>query len=350
MRATRRAADTNPAFFQLSKAQPNMKKLVIAFCLLPSISLAAEISQKADNPPSYWDVVDYCNKQFPKADNPQSANFGKASACIREEDYRRRINSANYRLPTATTAPVLPTQPHLANEYFPEMTIEGKIDENTVSQVQKFSDENKGRNPVLSSPIVYFNSPGGSLDAAMEIGRIIRKNQYYTEVAKSSSVSGMQHTAKCASACVFAFAGGGLRWAFDNQLGIHRPYFDTVKPINVKKAIENLENVSRDYFKEMGISQRLVDDMMVVPSNEMTWLTNKEAKRYGLVGEDLINEEEEVLYFMKKFNLSRDVYEKRHDLAPRICGPEVKWIESESREKHFERVEECLQRVLRTGK
>jgi hypothetical protein len=166
-----------------------MKKLVIAFCLLPSISLAAEISQKADNPPSYWDVVDYCIKQFPEATNPRAPTYNPrtaaysphAATCIREEDYRRRINSANYRLPVATTAPILPAQPHLANEYFPEMTIEGRIDESTVSKVQHFADANRGRSPLLASPMVFFNSPGGSLEAAMSVGRILRKYNIWTE-------------------------------------------------------------------------------------------------------------------------------------------------------------------------
>jgi hypothetical protein len=46
---------------------------------------------------------------------------------------------------------------------------------------------------------VSLDSPGGNVEAAMESGRLIRLRELQTEVAPGGS---------CASACVWAFAGG----------------------------------------------------------------------------------------------------------------------------------------------
>src|SRR5690349_7861656 len=55
----------------------------------------------------------------------------------------------------------------------------------------------------LSNAVVVFNSPGGSLKAGLEIGRAIRLKGFATAVPDGAA---------CASACAFAWLGGGARW------------------------------------------------------------------------------------------------------------------------------------------
>jgi hypothetical protein len=43
--------------------------------------------------------------------------------------------------------------------------------------------------------------------------------------------------------------------------------------------------------------------MMIVPSRNIKWLTFEEAKNYGLFGYDLLKEEEDILYTMRKYGI-----------------------------------------------
>ena len=65
---------------------------------------------------------------------------------------------------------------------------------------QRFADEIAARGEYVRT--VSLDSPGGSLDDAMEIARLIRKGGFATEVADG---------AICASSCPLAFAGGTQR-------------------------------------------------------------------------------------------------------------------------------------------
>lgn len=77
------------------------------------------------------------------------------------------------------------------------LSIEGEIVEGDLRQLQIVHERAIAANGSLT--IVGFNSPGGDLNEAMSIGRWIRKKKLTTGIAKEDS---------CASACVYAFAGG----------------------------------------------------------------------------------------------------------------------------------------------
>jgi len=61
---------------------------------------------------------------------------------------------------------------------------------------------------------IHLDSQAGSIDAAIEIGRIVRKSQMMVVVDADS---------KCASACVLIFAAGVMRMNYGPVL-VHRPY------------------------------------------------------------------------------------------------------------------------------
>jgi hypothetical protein len=85
--------------------------------------------------------------------------------------------------------------------------------ESTVSRVRNTAESSQYTFTFLS---VELNSPGGSVDAAMKIGRILRKEGPIVDVKKD---------ALCLSACVLTLAGGATR-GLDGTIGIHRPYFE----------------------------------------------------------------------------------------------------------------------------
>ena len=73
---------------------------------------------------------------------------------------------------------------------------------------------------------IYLNSPGGSLMAGLELGRILRSKHAYVHVGRSSKYRQGDFEeitpGICASACSYAFLGGERREAAENQIGVHR--------------------------------------------------------------------------------------------------------------------------------
>ena len=131
---------------------------------------------------------------------------------------------------------------------------------------------------------VYLNSPGGSVLAAIEMGETIR------ELGVATHIDDM---AKCASACALVFAGGVQRSTSNRSasIGIHRPYFPSemfakLDRAEARERYDELTQRVRDYLQRMGMSDRLFERMLRIPSNTIEWLKISEAKELGLIGED----------------------------------------------------------------
>jgi len=116
--------------------------------------------------------------------------------------------------------------------------IQGKITAATVESVGKLFDQFHEQQRKVASGLVCdksqldvgvrkyrngINSGGGSIDAAIAIGRLLRNERASLDV-----------TGVCFSACVLVLAGAVERNVGDaNKVGIHRPYFGTTpeKPL-----------------------------------------------------------------------------------------------------------------------
>ena len=83
---------------------------------------------------------------------------------------------------TMTFTPKPPKQPLWLFGSAWKIYAEGEIDEAAPQRLEKLIE--KLRIPPLSD--VYFNSPGGNVIAALELGRLIRRNGLNTHVAKES--------------------------------------------------------------------------------------------------------------------------------------------------------------------
>jgi len=130
--------------------------------------------------------------------------------------------------------------------------------------------------------LILIDSPGGDGLAAIEIGRILRQARAHVFV-----------TGRCASACVFVFAGGAVRAAPEESIGIHSPrmtrWVRDVGPVAVDPAdlraaalLDAANRRVREYLKEMGVADAFFEAMTQVPSDTMRYLTRAELAGFGL--------------------------------------------------------------------
>ncbi len=198
-----------------------------------------------------------------------------------------------------------------------DIDIEGEITPSTPDAVKKaladydqmVKREGSG-NDWLS---IKINSPGGSVNAAIEIARLLRSMDAPIAVGPEKI---------CVSACVLVLAGSPHRLIF-GRIGIHRPYFETPKAdvsvADVQKAYSSMTEQIRSFFREMNVSDRLADDMMLVPPEEIRFLSSDEIAGYGLGFLDPVAKEASDLQEAKKLGVDRREYMQRRSLSERLC-------------------------------
>jgi len=144
---------------------------------------------------------------------------------------------------------------------------------------------------------IFFNSDGGLLGEAVQIGSILRENRMTAGVARTV-VEGCQlgfplddacrhlmqskreHKARlyyggarCASACVYAMVGASTRHVDPGAtLRIHS---------SIGREIEKADNFLRRYVVAMGVDPGLVDAAAKIPSRTFRGLSRGEMERFG---------------------------------------------------------------------
>jgi hypothetical protein len=169
---------------------------------------------------------------------------------------------------------------------------QGRFDEGAAQRFREFLAVSAKRD----LPI-FFNSDGGLLREAVQIGSILRENRMTAGVARTV-VEGCQlgfplddacrrlmqskreHTARlyyggarCASACVYAMVGASTRHVDPGAtLRIHS---------SMGREIEKAENSLRRYVLAMGVDPGLVDAAAKIPSRTFRGLSRGEMERFG---------------------------------------------------------------------
>lgn len=186
--------------------------------------------------------------------------------------------------------------------------------ENTISRVRNTAEANQYTFTFLS---VELNSPGGSVDAAMKVGRILRKEGPIVDV---------KNGAHCLSACVLILAGGATR-GLDGTIGIHRPYFEVpsgdVSAETIKKDYQKMLQGIRAYLKEMNVVENLADDMLRTNPEHMRVLSENELTQYGLTETDPVALEAMEIQEAKVLGLDRREYMRRKLLVEHSCGGSI---------------------------
>ncbi len=149
--------------------------------------------------------------------------------------------------------------------------------ENALAKVERTATTRINDIPFVT---VELNSPGGDVVEALGIGRAIYKNLAMTMVRPGK---------ECVSACVFIFVAGAVRTPDEGaSIGLHRPLLVSWTNISAAEAharYNGLMNYLRDYFRELGISDRAFDIMMRTDSYAMRYFSPSELSDLSLRGE-----------------------------------------------------------------
>lgn len=131
---------------------------------------------------------------------------------------------------------------------------------------------------------VMLESPGGSVDEAMKIGRIVRTMFYSAQSGGFGKSAGPGSI--CASACFLIYVAAVKREAYENTLGIHRIYVrPNTSSMTAARAAEMLRSANkavRDYLEEMDVPLKFIDRMRASSSLEIDWLSMSDALDLGL--------------------------------------------------------------------
>jgi ATP-dependent protease ClpP protease subunit len=189
--------------------------------------------------------------------------------------------------------------------------IQGQIVAGTEARFEKALARLQQREPL----IVELNSQGGDVATTLKMGRIVRSSRGHTLI---------NGNATCASACVLLFGAGVSRFVADGgKLGIHRPALAAVPPqsdmATVKAAADQGARELRAYAAEMNINERLIDDMLVVPPQNVRWLSAEDRQSYGLGFLDPVYEETAIIQGAQSYNITPSEYRRRDELAKSVC-------------------------------
>lgn len=163
---------------------------------------------------------------------------------------------------------------------FTQVVIDGYIHQPTVEAFR-----NKVTSNGASYGIVYFNSAGGDLSAAEELGRLIRAKGYATQVGKLTDDQTRIGRGVCESACPIAFVGGKFRLidADTGQLGIHRFYLAKQARWAADSAVLfTAERDLRAYLDEMGIDPEFLEVMMKTPADTILPIGKRSSYAWNL--------------------------------------------------------------------
>lgn len=152
------------------------------------------------------------------------------------------------------------------------MSAEGSID---VGAAQRFAAEMDARGEYVKT--LTLNSPGGSLDDAMAMARLVREQGIATEVADGSL---------CASSCPLVLAGGVVRSVGEKAaVGLHQFYAATKGTSDPVQAMSDAQataaRIAR-YLTEMDVDPALWLHALDTPPQALYYLSADEMARYRL--------------------------------------------------------------------
>ncbi|MDB5641458.1 MAG: hypothetical protein JWN07_775 [Hyphomicrobiales bacterium] len=192
------------------------------------------------------------------------------------------------------------------------LSIEGAITAETARSFASLLELEQKRVGAWLRPVVSIQSTGGDLQAAMAIGREIRKR-----------TGTIQSAGPCHSACVFAAMGGVERKLAG--IGLHRPYFaysDTNVFAEADARYKRMLRLIVDYLFEMNISDDVLRVMVAVPPGEMRVLSAPDARRIGLNGVDPAYDEFRTGQEAAQYGISSFELRRRQAALEQQCGRE----------------------------
>ena len=153
------------------------------------------------------------------------------------------------------------------------MLAEGSIDQGAAG---RFERELEQRGEYVTT--VALNSPGGSLEDAMAMARMLRERGIDAEVADG---------ALCASSCPLLLAGGRERRAGEKAaIGVHQFYALGETPMEPAQAMADAQmttaRITR-HLGEMGIDPMIWLHALDTPPRSLYYFSAEQLEKYGLV-------------------------------------------------------------------
>ncbi|MBX5201364.1 hypothetical protein [Rhizobium sp. NZLR1] len=122
--------------------------------------------------------------------------------------------------------------------------------------------------------VIGFDSPGGNVAKAIELGRLIRTLGLSTIQVRQ---------AECASACSLAFLGGVSRLAQPGSIGVHKSSFNDTQGMKINDAVSAVQETTAEvigYMSEMGVDPALLQLSLSYDSNDIRYLSGSEMAKY----------------------------------------------------------------------
>ena len=186
----------------------------------------------------------------------------------------------------------------------------GEITSEDVSSAAVMAGLLRSGKQKIAGNTVWLASNGGDIDAAMDIGRLLRKLGVFTVIDQKD---------QCLSACVFAFMGGERR-SVAGRLGIHRPFLPVRLDTPDRQArFRYLQKTLRNFIEELDFPPSLYEAVMMVPPESMHILAAAELKRFYLDGISPSSEDAEDAAAAGRLGLSMPNYLQRKAKAP-VCS------------------------------
>ena len=161
------------------------------------------------------------------------------------------------------------------------LSLTGTIDPGSA---ERFAQEIADRGEYVST--VLLDSPGGSVNDALDIGRLILEQGLATEVRNGGL---------CASSCPLIFASGTTRIAGQEAaIGVHQIYAAALSasPVDALSvagvAMADAQSATAEitrYLSEAGVDAAMWLHALETPPDQLYYFTPEEMERYRLVTE-----------------------------------------------------------------
>jgi hypothetical protein len=192
-----------------------------------------------------------------------------------------------------------------------QVYLQGEITQRDVYGAKVMESLIKRGRQKLAGNSVSLAGSGGEVDAAMELGRLLRKLRISTVVARGE---------QCLSSCVFAFMGGDRR-TVAGRIGIHRPYFSSTRKVPDRRAYyRQLQKRLQQFIEDLDYPPSLYEAVMAVPPESVSMLSAAELKRFYLQGMSPAAEDEADAAEARRLGISVQAYLQLKAQSPACAG------------------------------
>lgn len=187
------------------------------------------------------------------------------------------------RIALVGAALVAATHPTSALEFKPVNSSSGSMPFVVVSGEFKADEPLTGFMEAVTqsgAKVVTFNSPGGSVSTAIQLGRMIRALGLDTLQVRQM---------ECASACSLAFMGGVKRLADPGSIGVHRSSFSPDASVSTDVAVAGVQALTANiitYLNDMGVDPKLLAVALSYDKSDMRYLSASEMSELRVTNMD----------------------------------------------------------------